>query len=72
MSQVIPLFIEDEMTGHMIPNLSSPEEYILCSEAGGHRITFQRSQAIGWLAEAGEGYWIETMPATKRATYKVE
>ena len=66
MSNVIPLFIEDEITGLMRPNVGSPAEYWLCNKWNqAERMTFQRGQAVAWLAQKGEGWYIHCLPATK-------
>ena len=72
MCEVIPLYIEDEITGLMVPNVSMPASYmVILSNGQARSITEDYNTAINLCSVEGPSAFIETLPATKRVRWTV-
>ena len=48
---IIPLFLEDELTGIKIPNVGTPEEFIVVSDKGAEACFLSKNEALNWISK---------------------
>jgi hypothetical protein len=69
MATIIPLFIEDELTGLPVPNTGCPEDFIVVNSRGeACSIHRTRNDGIAWIhtnAEPGVAYAIDHCKGSK-------
>lgn len=59
MGKVINMFVEDEITGLMVPNVRKPKEFIITDGRYGYAVCLTRNEAVARLREFPEECWIE-------------